>query len=219
MSTRNYYVVLGVASTETDRGIRAAFRDLAKKHHPDRVGPSGAGSFREINEAYEVLRDARRRREYDDALADPRERFVRELSMRHDLVGARPSVEELFGRLARNFTGVNVPKGERPFELGVDVALSPEEARRGTQLRLAIPLFASCPRCAGRGCFACRGQGTREVERPVKVDVPPMSGAGATFVVPLSGLGVHNFFLHVRVRVHRSVEAPGTDRDTARKSP
>jgi hypothetical protein len=40
----------------------------------------------------------------------------------------------------------------------------------------------------------------------MNVDIPPMSGSGASFVVPLSGLGIHNFFLNVRVRVDRTVD-------------
>jgi DnaJ-class molecular chaperone len=218
MASRNYDDILGVASTETDQGIRAAFRDLVKRNHPDRVGPSGVASFRDIKEAYDVLGDPRRRREYDDDLREreqiesrarevpPRDGFARELSLRHDLGDVRPSRDEMFSRFARNFTGVNLPKGERPMELTVDVALSPEEARAGTRVRLGVPVFLACGRCGGRGCFACHGQGTRELERPVNVDVPPMSGSGTTFVIPLSGLGIHNFFLNVRVRVDRAVE-------------
>ena len=60
MASRNYYVILGVASTETEQGIRAAFRDLAKRNHPDQIGPSGVASFRDIKEAYDVLGDPRR---------------------------------------------------------------------------------------------------------------------------------------------------------------
>jgi hypothetical protein len=67
-------------------------------------------------------------------------------------------------------------------------------------------VFARCNRCGGPGCVACNGHGTREYERPVNVNVPPMSGGGTTFVIPLSGLGIHNFFLKVRVRIDRAVE-------------
>lgn len=219
MASRNYYVVLGVASTETDQGIRAAFRDLARRHHPDRVGPSGVASFRDIKEAYDVLGDPQRRREYDADLraraesteleGQPRQGhkgFVRELSLRRDLADVRPSRDEMFSRFARNSTGVNVPKGERLMELTVDVALSAEEARAGARVRLGVPVFLRCAHCEGRGCFTCQGQGTREIERPVNVDIPPMSGSGATFVIPLSGLGIHNFFINVRVRVDRAIE-------------
>jgi hypothetical protein len=46
-----------------------------------------------------------------------------------------------------------------------------------------------------------------EQEQPVTLSIPPMSGPGTSFVLPLSGLGIHNFYLHVRVRVSAEVEA------------
>ena len=213
MAKRNYYVVLGVASDETDQGVRAAFRDLAKRYHPDHVGPDGAGAFREVAQAYEVLGDPARRREYDESLRQPlprapRERLVRDVSTRRDLVDVRPSEEALFGRFERNFTQA-VPGGEGVDELDVEVAVSPEEAGKGARLRIGVPVFARCPRCAGRGCTGCEGKGTVEGERPVAVDLPPMSGKGTTFVLPLDRLGVHNFYLRVRVRVDRATEPQG----------
>src|SRR5262245_66280565 len=68
MIERNLYVVLGVEPTETAQGIRSAFRDLAKRYHPDRVGDAGASAFREIDEACRVLSDSAERRQYDDSL-------------------------------------------------------------------------------------------------------------------------------------------------------
>jgi len=209
MATRNYYVVLGVASNETEQGVRAAFRDLAKRYHPDHVGPSGAGPFREVAEAYEVLGDPARRRQYDESLQQhphARGRLVRDVSMRRDLVDVRPSEEAVFKRFERNFTREAVPKGERVDELNVEVAVSSEEARKGARLRIGIPVFRRCARCGGRGCNDCAGTGTVEGERPVAVDLPPMSGKGTTFVLPLNGLGVHNFYLRVRVRVDKATE-------------
>jgi DnaJ-class molecular chaperone len=211
MAARNYYVILGVASDETEQGVRAAFRDLAKRYHPDHVGPEGAGPFREVAEAYEVLGDPTRRRQYDESLkpgpARPLpNRLVRDVSMRRDLVDARPSREALFRRFERNFTPDAVPKGDRVDELNVDVAVSPEEAGKGARLRIGVPVFGRCSRCGGRGCIGCEGTGTVEGERAVAIDLPPMSGRGTTFVVPLTGLGVHNFYLRVRVRVDRTAE-------------
>jgi DnaJ-class molecular chaperone len=206
MASRNHYVVLGVASNETEQGVRAAFREKAKRYHPDRVGPAGATPFREIVQAYETLGDPKRRSDYDESLRRSSGALVREVSLRRDLADARPSEDALFGRLERNFTGVGAPRGEGVEELRVDVAISQEEARRGTRVLLGVPVFARCPRCAGRGCVACAGHGTVEGERPVAVDVPPMSGGGTTFVVPLSSLGIRNFYLAVRVRVDAQVE-------------
>ncbi len=61
---RDYYEVLGVSRGATESDIKRAFRELARKHHPD-VNPQGGESFREINEAYAVLSDRESRARYD----------------------------------------------------------------------------------------------------------------------------------------------------------
>ena len=68
MEFRDYYATLGVAKTASAKEIKQAFRRLARKHHPD-VNPGNGGAetkFKEINEAYEVLGDAEKRRKYDE---------------------------------------------------------------------------------------------------------------------------------------------------------
>src|SRR5688572_22859499 len=65
MGTKNYYMVLGVEESESPEAIRAAFRDLVRKNHPDRAGPKRIDTFREIVEAYETLSDPDRRRDHN----------------------------------------------------------------------------------------------------------------------------------------------------------
>ena len=60
---KNYYDTLGVAETATDNEIKSAFRKLAAQHHPDKGGD--ANKFKEINEAYDTLKNTQRRQEYD----------------------------------------------------------------------------------------------------------------------------------------------------------
>ncbi|MBI3303367.1 MAG: DnaJ domain-containing protein, partial [Deltaproteobacteria bacterium] len=48
MLKKDYYLILGVSRTESPRGIRAAFRELAKRYHPERIGPQGTRFFQEI---------------------------------------------------------------------------------------------------------------------------------------------------------------------------
>lgn len=63
---KNYYKSLGIDRGATDREIKKAFRKLALKYHPDKSSEPGAeAKFREIAEAYEVLRDPEKRRQYD----------------------------------------------------------------------------------------------------------------------------------------------------------
>src|SRR6266542_2271388 len=68
MDFKDYYSTLGVAKTSTEKEIKQAYRKLARKFHPD-VNPGDKAAetrFKEINEAYEVLSDADKRRKYDE---------------------------------------------------------------------------------------------------------------------------------------------------------
>jgi curved DNA-binding protein CbpA len=65
MSAADYYAILGVDPSENPQGIQAAYRKLAKQCHPDRAGVEGTEQFQAIQEAYEVLSDPGRRKEYD----------------------------------------------------------------------------------------------------------------------------------------------------------
>lgn len=68
MAKRDYYQVLGVPRSADQAAIRRAFRRLAKQYHPD-TGSGDPSRFHEINEAYQVLNDARQRAQYDKTLA------------------------------------------------------------------------------------------------------------------------------------------------------
>ena len=66
MANRDYYDVLGVSKTDNDEEIRRAFRKMAMQYHPDRNKEAGAEEkFKEINEAYQVLSDSKKRAQYD----------------------------------------------------------------------------------------------------------------------------------------------------------
>lgn len=78
-TTKNYYEILGVPRDATQKDIERAFRKLAKKYHPD-VNPNeeaAAKRFKEVNEAYQVLRDPEKRREYDNPQPDWQTLFAR----------------------------------------------------------------------------------------------------------------------------------------------
>lgn len=68
MKQKDYYAILGVTRAESAGGIRAAYRKLARIHHPDHAGPGRTRRFQEINEAYRVLSDPAARKSYNESL-------------------------------------------------------------------------------------------------------------------------------------------------------
>ena len=76
VSAKDYYAILGVTPADSLRGIRSAYRRLAKVCHPDRAGTQGKRKFQDIQEAYEIISDKGKRKEYD-ASVDRRERIRR----------------------------------------------------------------------------------------------------------------------------------------------
>ena len=222
MERETYYMVLGVANTESPGGIRAAYRDLARRLHPDVAGEGATRAFQDVNEADGVLSDPQLCRNYNDSLtrtADGQrvlihrhrsEPMIREpVTILGPPENLRPSFEAVYDRFRRNFTGIGVPKSERPEGLNFEVLLTPEESARGCVVRVDVPVFGRCPRCGGSGrdwvfpCSRCRELGMIETEERLHIRIPPMAPAGSTYDIPLRGLGIHNFHL----RLHVFVEA------------
>jgi DnaJ-class molecular chaperone len=226
MTTKNYYLVLGISPTESSSGIRDAFRELAKRYHPDRVGPTGTPVFQDIVEAYQVLSDPERRKQYNQGLrhAEASEAMQSEsiivrqgpraeplvpepMSIFRDFQTFGPSFEALFERFQRNFSHRGTPKGERLAGLNLEVILSPDEALRGGATFLGVPVFHLCPVCSGSGrdwlfaCTYCHGQGMIEEEETVRIDIPPMVRDGTVLEVPIHGLGIDNLYLRLYVRL------------------
>ena len=226
MKPKDYYVILGVAPTESPSGIRGAFRDLVKRSHPDRVGPHGARVFQDVVEAYQVLSDPERRRRYNQDLRpaaggeelqsvpitvepqrQPEPLVSTPLSVLHGFQEMHPSGAALVERLLRNFTGLGIPKGEQREGLQVEIILTPEEAVRGGILPLGVPVFSPCPACGGSRrawlfpCTYCREQGMVEEEQIVRIHLPPMVRDGTIVEMPISGLGIHNFYLRLAIRI------------------
>jgi molecular chaperone DnaJ len=226
MVRKDYYLILGVSRRESPRGIQDAFRELAKKYHPDLAGPGGAPRFQDIREAYEILSDPEKRKLYNHELdrenigiplgpepistrpyPRPEPLIPESRSVLRDFETIRPSFEPLFERFLRNFTGLGIPKGERLEDLNVEVVLSPDEAAQGISVPLSIPVFRNCPQCEGSGrdwlflCLECNGQGIIEEEKTVRVPLPPRVSDRTVIEVPIHGLGIHNFYLRLHIRI------------------
>lgn len=176
--SKNYYLILGVASDASGDDIKSAFRRRALELHPDTTGLESE-PFLELQEAYGVLSDPQRRRHYDREVklvplrrrpwgpeAEPlvRERprgepfrpaassqNFRDVPLAEIFQREGPALDELFDRLWSNFESVSRPKGEALESLTVELVISQEEARFGGRVQVDIPARATCPACGGHG--------------------------------------------------------------------
>lgn len=222
MLRKSYYVTLGCPPNESQAGIREAFRQIVKRYHPDRVGPERLRFFQEVVEAYHVLADPERRLHYDQGLFHAHLKFE---AWPESLVGAGSAgnlpqssavlravsikdapFEAALALVSGSLTGQH-PARECCLGLNAMVILSPEEARRGGVVFLSVPSCSPCERCGGSGreelfpCSLCDGEGLIEEQEKVRVLVPAMVPDATIMNIPLRGLGVHNFYLRLQIRV------------------
>jgi len=174
VAKRDYYDVLGVPRGASEDDIKRAYRNLAKKHHPD-VNPGDKGAeekFKEINEAYEVLSDSSKRKAFDafghqgpvPGGGGPGgfEGFGEGFS----------GVDDMFGDLLGSFFGGRAGRGRRGASAGEDLAmeveLSLEEAALGGERKISFDRMETCGTCRGSGakagtnpkpCAQCEGRG------------------------------------------------------------
>jgi len=159
MSKKDYYEVLGVDKTAKPNEIKKAYRSLVKKNHPDAGGDEEL--FKEIAEAYSILSDADKKRNYDQ--------------FGHDSGNQNP-----FSRgFGRGFTGGFDFGGSRPERVGENMTLllklTLEEIYTGNKKKFKYNRQDKCNSCGGHGgtdihdCPSCNGSGmiTRVMQTPI----------------------------------------------------
>lgn len=173
MENVNPYETLGVNKDATDVEIKKAYRKMAQKHHPDKhKGEKGAeDKFKEINHAYEVLKDPNKRANYD--------RFGSAKGPQGFPGGAGAPGGEDFGANFQDFFGdvfsdifsggARQRRGPRRGpDLRYDLEIEFNEAAFGTEKELRIPRDVTCDQCSGTGakkgssattCPTCHGSG------------------------------------------------------------
>jgi len=170
MSKRDNYEVLGVTRTSTEVELKAAFRKLAMQHHPDR-NPGDKDCehrFKEINEAYDVLKDGDKRAAYD--------RFGH-AAFEHGGMGGGHGFGADFGStfadIFEGIFGMGSARGrssgrERGSDLRYNMEITLDEAFRGKTAQIRIPTSVVCEACSGSGakvgtkpkpCSSCGGAG------------------------------------------------------------
>jgi molecular chaperone DnaJ len=174
---RDYYEVLGVERSATRDQIKQAYRQLALQYHPDRnKAPDATEKFREIAEAYAVLSDDAKRKEYDAyGHAGVSERWSAEDLVRDfqfgDFFGGRfDDLAGIFG----DFLGRRTRPSRGPsrgVDLRYDLDLTLEEAAKGGERIIQFTRSEKCHTCGGSGakpgtkptaCGECKGTGQKQ---------------------------------------------------------
>lgn len=189
---KDYYEVLGVNRDASDEEIKKSFKKLAMKFHPDRNpdNPKAEESFKEAKEAYEVLSDEQKRAAYDQyghAGVDP--------AMGGGGFGGFNSgnFSDAFGDIFGDIFGggrnqrSNVYRGA---DLRYNLEISLEDAAKGTETKIRIPVQSSCETCHGSGarpgtspvtCTTCNGHGQVRMQQgffSVQQTCPKCHGTG-----------------------------------------
>jgi molecular chaperone DnaJ len=198
-SKRDYYEVLGIEKNADENELKAAYRKLALKYHPDRNpgNQEAEEKFKEAAEAYEVIHDPQKRQLYDQyGHAGLEGAGFSGFGGFEDIFSSFSDIfEDVFGfgsgRRSRS-------RAQRGADLRYDLTLSFMDAAFGTETEIDINKMEACPTCNGNGCEpgtspeACRYcQGTGQATRSqgfftVRTTCPNCRGAGQAITNPCS---------------------------------
>ena len=174
--SRDYYEVLGVPRDADTKTIKNAFRQLARRYHPDTsTEPDAEQRFKEIAEAYGVLSDPARRASYDaQGSAGLAGATAEDLWGGIDFADIFGSGAPAFGSLFERLFGPAAAGPRRGQDVHLDLVISLDEVLTGGNHAVTIRRPGPCPRCAGSGsgpgttqrrCPGCGGTGQRAVAR------------------------------------------------------
>lgn len=186
---KDYYELLGVARTASEDDIKKAYRKMALKYHPDRnKGDKEAETrFKEINEAYDVLKDPQKKAAYDRygssafengggfSQGSPGGGFGGfEFHEGFGGVNFEDILNEVFGGGGRTGGGRASPMQHAGSDIRFDMSVSLEEAFSGVTRSIKFRTFCSCEKCKGSGsadakgadiCSVCHGAGVLRMQQ------------------------------------------------------
>lgn len=214
MAGKDFYKVLGVERGASDEEIKKAFRSLAMKYHPDRNkdDKDSEAKFKEINEAYDVLKDPQKKAAYD--------RFGSQ-AFEGGMGGFRPGgggaggpgfeagfgsafsdiFEDMFGEFMGGRGGGRTGGPQRGNDVQYTMEITMEEAYAGKESTIKVPLSESCDKCGGSGakqgtgtenCTTCNGQGRVRMQQgffTIERACPTCHGEGAIIRDPCDKCG------------------------------
>lgn len=177
--TKDYYKTLGIESNATKEQIKKAYKNLAKKYHPDLNKSKDADEkFKEINEAAAVLADDEKRTKYDQ-YGTTAEQFGHGFEgfdfsdFMSDVSGAGFDFDSIFEGFFGGRSPFRQKRGpRRGADLRCDMEITLNDAAEGAKRHIVIPRLESCTKCHGSGaesesdivsCPDCNGSGSKKI--------------------------------------------------------
>jgi molecular chaperone DnaJ len=222
MAKRDYYEILGVAKGGGEAEIKRAYRQLAMRYHPDKNPGDAAAEarFKEINEAYEVLKDPQKRAAYDQFGHRAFESGMGAGAQGFDFT----SFTDVFDDLFSDFMGGGQRRrssGARGADLRYNLSITLEEAFTGKKAQIRVPTTVVCEACSGSGseggtepapCPSCRATGRIRSQQgffTVERTCPTCQGTGRIIKNPCrscTGSGVVHHEKTLSVSIPAGVE-------------
>ncbi|QDO97802.1 molecular chaperone DnaJ [Ferrovibrio terrae] len=202
---RDYYEVLGVAKTANAEELKKAFRKLAMQFHPDR-NPDNAEAehkFKEVSEAYDVLRDDQKRAAYDQYGHAAFEGGMggRGGGQGFDFTSFSDIFDDLFGEFMGGQRGGQRGGGNRGSDLRYNLEITLEDCFKGKAAKIRVPTSIACESCDGSGaeagaqpiaCPTCKGAGKVRAQQgffTIERACPTCGGAGRVIEKPCKVCG------------------------------
>ncbi len=201
MAKADYYDTLGVGRDVDATGLKSAFRKLAMQFHPDRNpdDPVAEQKFKEINEAYEVLKDGEKRAAYDRFGHAAFQNGGGPGGFTGDFGSSMSDIfEDIFGDMMGARRGARTGGRERGADLRYNMEVTLEEAYEGKTAQISVPTAVTCETCSGSGskpgsspvtCATCAGAGRVRASQgffSIERTCPACQGRGEVISDPCS---------------------------------
>lgn len=234
---KNYYSILGVTPDSTAAEIKAAYRRLARKFHPD-INPNGGNMFKDITEAYETLSDDKKKLQYDtingffkstpkySSTQNAQKEYQKQTQTNeHEKTSPKEDfskkINDIFEEFAKpKKTKKQAKRGNDIFE---ELSLTMKEVVNGTEKSVNILHSSECQHCKGRKfingavCPVCNGTGEENIHKKITVKIPKNVKNGTKLRIPGEGNNGENggkngdLFLKIKIEPNSRVAFDGNN--------
>ena len=204
MAKQDFYEILGVSKSANADDLKRAYRKLAMQYHPDRNSgdKSAEQKFKDLNEAYDVLKDEQKRAAYDRFGHAAFEQGGGRGPGDFGFTGGFADIfDEVFGEFMNNGRRSGQSGPSRGSDLRYNLEISLEESFRGKQTTIRVPNLVACDQCHGSGaeagskpvtCSTCQGRGRVRMQQgffTIERTCTSCQGAGRVIEKPCRACG------------------------------